>query len=87
MVRRQPNHEVPFRLASLSATGAPEGSDGTWYRYVIVQGTNRITGVRNGAEDEVMHLVQDMVERMNERRIGKNRPRSQKPVPQASAAK
>ncbi len=84
---RQPNHEVPFRLASLNETGAPEGTDGTWYRYVIVQGTNRITGVRSGPESEVMHLVQDMVERMNERRLGKNRPRSQKPAQTASANK
>ena len=73
------NHEVPFRLASLIETGGPEGSQGTWYRYVIMQGTNEITGLRNGAEAEVAHLVREMVERMNERRVGKTRTRVKPP--------
>lgn len=72
---RHADHGAPFRLASLIATSAPEGSEGTWFRYVIAQGTNRITGVRCGAEAEVTHLVKDMVERLNERRAGKTRPR------------
>jgi hypothetical protein len=71
----QANHEVPFRLESLVKTGTPEGSDGTWYRYVIMQGTNEITGVRSGPEAEVNHMVREMVERLNERRAGKTRPR------------
>lgn len=75
----QANHEVPFRLASLIKTGAPEGSDGTWYRYVIAQGTNEITGIRNGAEAEVAHLVGEMVERLNERRAGKTKTRIKPP--------
>ena len=71
----QANHEVPFRLASVIQTCAPDGSAGTWYRYVIAQGTNEITGIRNGAQAEVEHLVNEMVERLNERRAGKTKTR------------
>jgi hypothetical protein len=81
------DHELPFRLASLIAAGAPDGGEGTWFRYVIAQGANRITGLRCGPEAEVTHLVQDMVDRLNERRVGKNRPRTTKPPqPEASSA-
>lgn len=80
------NHEVPFRLASLKETDAPNGCAGTWYRYVIMQGTNEITGLRSGPEVEVTDLVRDMVERLNERRIGKTKPRG-KPVQATAAAK
>lgn len=70
------NHETPFRLESLARTSTPAGSEGTWYRYVISQGTNQITGVRSGEQSEVTHLVGEMVERLNERRAGKTRPRA-----------
>lgn len=63
--------EVPFRLASLSPVDAPPGCDGSWHRYVIAQGENEITGVRAGSQAEVQRQVDEMVERLNERRIGK----------------
>lgn len=63
--------EVPFRLVSITAADAPVGSDGPWHRYVILQGENEITGLRAGSQSEVQRLVDDMVERLNERRIGK----------------
>ena len=63
--------EVPFRLESLTPADAPAGSEGTWFRYVIAQGTNEITGLRSGSRNEVQQLVDEMIERMNERRIGK----------------
>ena len=63
--------EVPFRLDSITPAEAPAGSDGSWYRYVISQGENEITGLRAGSQSEVQRLVDDMVERLNERRIGK----------------
>ena len=69
-------HELPFRLESLVATDSPEGSEGDWYRYVIVQGANHITGVRCGGENEVKSIVREMVDRLNERREGKARPKS-----------
>ena len=61
------NHEVPFRLASLIETGGPEGSVGTWYRYVIKQGDNVIVGLREGAHSEVSAIVAAYIERLNQR--------------------
>lgn len=63
--------EVPFRLESLTPAEAPAGSEGPWFRYVIQQGANEITGLRAGSQSEVQRLVDDMIERLNERRIGK----------------
>jgi hypothetical protein len=63
--------EVPFRLASITPAEAPVGSEGQWYRYVISQGENEITGLRAGSQTEVQRLVDEMIERLNERRIGK----------------
>lgn len=63
--------EVPFRLESMAPVPAPEGSDGIWYRYVICQGTNEITGLRSGSQAEVTRLLDEMIERLNERRLGK----------------
>jgi hypothetical protein len=63
--------EVPFRLASITPADAPDGSQGSWFRYVISQGANEITGLRAGSQSEVQRLVDEMIERLNERRIGK----------------
>jgi len=63
--------EVPFRLASITPAEAPVGSGGSWYRYIILQGANEITGLRAGSQTEVQRLVDEMVERLNERRLGK----------------
>jgi hypothetical protein len=68
--------ELPFRLESLVATSRPDGSEGDWYRYVISQGTNLITGLRCGPESEVKAIIADMIERLNERREGKTRPKT-----------
>ena len=68
--------ELPFKVHSILKTAAPDGAQGDWHSYVISQGTNTITGVRAGNYAEVTRLLQDMVERLNERRSGKTRPRS-----------
>lgn len=65
--------EVPFKLDSLSPAPAPAGMDGVWHSYVIMQGTNRITGLRAGSRNEVSRQLDDMVERLNERRLGRQR--------------
>lgn len=65
--------EVPFVLNSVTPVAAPEGSDGVWHRYVISQGENEITGLRAGTHAEVTRLVDEMIERLNERRIGKQK--------------
>jgi hypothetical protein len=57
----------PFRLDSITEVPAPEGGEGVWQRYVIVQGTNTINGLRAGTHAEVSLEVEMMVERLNER--------------------
>jgi hypothetical protein len=57
----------PFRLDSISEVAAPEGAEGLWQQYVIVQGTNTIKGLRAGTRAEVNLQVESMVERLNER--------------------
>ena len=69
---------MPFTLDSISQAAAPGGAEGMWYSYVITQGTNRIAGVRTGTYAEVSMLLQDMVERLNERREGKRRPKEKR---------
>ena len=59
--------ETLYRLDSVVATPSPDGSEGHWYRYVIVQGTNTITGFRAGTLAELNPVLQDMVSRLNER--------------------
>ena len=70
--------QLPFKLESIAKTAAPGGAEGTWHRYVISQGTNTIEGVRAGTQAEVTSLVHDMVERLNERREGKQRAKSKR---------
>ncbi len=67
--------ELPFKVDSISRSDAPNGAEGIWHSYVISQGTNTITGVRAGTHAEVTLLLQDMIERLNERRAGKRRSR------------
>jgi hypothetical protein len=59
--------ETPFSLESLREVLAPDGAPGTWHRYVIAQGSNKITGTRVGSRSEVDTLVRDMIEKLNVR--------------------
>jgi hypothetical protein len=71
--------EMPFKLDSISETAAPSGATGTWHRYVISQqGTNMIDGARAGTHQEVAMRVGEIVERLNERREGKTRPKGRR---------
>ena len=64
----------PFRLHSIVEVPAPEGSEGVWQQYVIVQGVNTINGLRPGPRSEVSVQIESMVEHLNERfRKGKAR--------------
>jgi len=59
----------PFEIVSVAAATAPSGtSGGTWFRYEICQGPNRIVGFRAGNKDGVTEHVRLMVLRLNERR-------------------
>jgi hypothetical protein len=67
---------LPFTVSSVSRTAAPKGAEGLWHSYVISQGANTIAGVRAGTQTEVTMQLNLMVERLNERRMGRTRPRS-----------
>lgn len=71
--------EMPFKLDSISETAAPSGGTGLWHRYVISQqGSNMIAGARAGTHEQVGMLVRELVERLNERREGKTRPKAKR---------
>jgi hypothetical protein len=57
----------PFRLHSIVEVPAPEGGEGVWQKYVIVQGINTINGLRPGTRSEVSVQIESMVEHLNER--------------------
>ena len=63
------NHpaEQLFRIDSIAEAPAPEGKEGVWHSYVIMQGSNAITGLREGSLSEVSLRVEQMVERLNQR--------------------
>lgn len=71
MIKSVPFTDSPnvlFRLDSITETPAPDGAGaGVWYRYVITQGSNIITGLRSGTRVDVDATLEDMVERLNHR--------------------
>lgn len=75
----------PFRLDSITEVVPPDGQKGSWYRYVIVQGSNMITGVRSGTRWEVGLTLESLVERLNER-FKKRQPRLEETAVRARGA-
>jgi hypothetical protein len=73
--------EAPYELRSVSRTATPSNSDGDWYQYVITQGKSEVTGLRSGTVAEVDFFLRDMIERLNERRMGKTRPKGKPSAP------
>jgi hypothetical protein len=63
--------EEPFRLDQVSETKAPDGTAAVWFRYVISQGPNTIVGLRPGPRTDAMSQLEEMVARLNDRRMGK----------------
>lgn len=62
--------ETPFRVDSISPVAPPSGTQGDWYRYVIMQGPNAdnaITGMRAGSLNEINRHLAEMVDQLNER--------------------
>jgi len=61
-----------FELGDIKRTKAPDGGGGQdWYRYIITQGPNKITGYRQGSQRAVTKAVKDIILELNERRNGK----------------
>ena len=60
-----------YRIVSVEPADAPGGLGGTdWHRYVIDQGKNRICGYRQGSRQGVTKSIEELVVRLNERRLG-----------------
>jgi len=62
----------PYEIESIRRVKAPPGTEGSdWHRYIIVQGKNTINGYRQGILEEVTMDVEEIVEQLNQRRLGK----------------
>jgi len=62
----------PYEIVSIQkADTPPEGGDGDWYDYEIVQGRHTINGCRQGKLKAVTLAVEEIVAQLNERRYGK----------------
>lgn len=80
-----------YRFVSVERSDAPDNTTGVdWFCYEIGQGSNRIVGYRQGSRRSVEDAIRDIVQRLNERRIGprgrvhidmssRSRPASRKP--------
>ena len=64
--------EDDYEIVSVEPTVPPEHMGGTgWHCYVIGQGANTIRGYRQGSLETVRQSVEEIVARLNERRLGK----------------
>lgn len=59
----------PYELVSLESVARPGGESGDhWYRYEIMQGSNKIVGYREGDIEVVTEEIDEIVIKLNERR-------------------
>jgi len=62
----------PYEIVSVKKADPPPGVEGSnWHRYEIAQGSNIIQGCRQGSLKSVTTAVEEMVDQLNERRLGK----------------
>ncbi len=61
--------EQPYEIVSVRRAEPPPGGKGSnWYRYVIAfEGSNSITGYRQGGLKAVTRAVEEIVAQLNER--------------------
>jgi hypothetical protein len=61
-----------YTIESIEPIDPPTGTEGSdWHQYVIVQGTNRISGYRQGNIETVRQATEENIELLNERQFGK----------------
>ena len=64
--------EDDYEIVSVESTIPPAHMGGTcWHCYVIGQGANTIRGYQQGSLEAVRQSVEEIVTRLNERRLGK----------------
>ena len=62
----------PYKIVSVDKADPPTGLEGAdWHCYVIAQGSNTIHGFRQGKLKAVTEAVEEIVEQLNERQLGK----------------
>jgi hypothetical protein len=62
----------PFSVGIIESVAPPDyGAGKYWCKYTIVQGSNTITGFRQGGVRAVKKAVDEIVVDMNQRRMGK----------------
>jgi len=62
-------NDEPYELKGVNRTDPPSGSEGKdWVRYEIAQGTNLITGYRQGTITAIKRAAEEIVVGLNERR-------------------
>lgn len=62
-------NDKPYELKAVQKSVAPSGSSGeNWIRYEITQGTNVITGYRQGSVTAIKRVAEEIVVGLNERR-------------------
>lgn len=60
-----------YAITSITKSDPPDGAEGSnWLCYVIEQGNNCIRGYRQGSQAVVREAVEEIVEQLNERRLG-----------------
>lgn len=76
----------PYKIVSIEKEDAPSGMEGPdWHHYVIAQGTNTINGHRQGNPTAVKLAVEEIVDQLNERRMGKRGRVNLVPTPKKTA--
>jgi len=61
-----------YEIVSVEPTDPPQDMVGTdWHCYIIAQGETTIRGYQQGSVKTVTRAVEEIVERLNERRYGK----------------
>jgi len=67
------NLRKEFRVVSVDETTAPAlGKPGHWYRYTIVAGKSRVTGLHSGTLAEVTKYAEECAESFNSRGAATN---------------
>ena len=65
-----------YEIVSIEPTDPPQDMVGTgWHCYIIAQGKATIRGYQQGNSETVTTAVEEIVERLNERRFGKKKGR------------
>ncbi len=79
----------PYEIVSVRRAEPPPGGKGSnWHRYVIAfEGTNTIHGHRQGSLKAVTRAVEEIVAKLNERRLTKPRRVNRVPTPKQKTHK